>query len=146
MSETIALTTPAQINMWVLLSRRAQLHLQITGKGKENAAFYRTPGLLKWCKANIGPECTTAEKALLRVNEVIAEAGGPNDPKQHVLVAIKSAPDSDYALDAGVYPNMEAVEANPQFMQDYADGCLELMLTNDPVRPPKAGLMYHFNG
>lgn len=122
---SIVLDTPEQINMWVLLSRRAQLKLQIKG--------IKTPGIIKWCKDNIGPECTTAKKALLRVNEVIAENGGPYDNDQHVLVAM-STDDSGLYADAGIHPNMAAIEAIPEFVKAYGEGRLHLMLTNDDVR------------
>jgi hypothetical protein len=133
---TIALTTPAEINMWVLLSRRSQLKLQMKG--------IKTPGIIKWCKENLGPEATTSKRALLMLNDLISEQGGPNDPEQHVLVALASSPASTYAIDAGIYPNMEAVEAVESFTTAYRDGCLHIIHTSDDVRGPKAGLMYQF--
>jgi hypothetical protein len=131
-----SLDTPEQINMWVLLSRRSQLKLQMKG--------LKTPGIIKWCKENIGPECTTAAKALLRLNEVISENGGPYDKDQHVHVLMKSKPNSNYAADAGIFANMGAVEVIPDFVKAYGEGRLELILTNEPERNADLGLIYHF--
>lgn len=68
---TIALDTPDQISMWVLLSRRAQCHLQIKGLS--------TPGLIKSMKRDGLTDHSTAKGALADVNLIIESLGGPPD-------------------------------------------------------------------
>src|SRR5689334_4564089 len=72
---TIVLDTPAQISMWILLSRRHQLQLQLKG--------YRTAGLVKWCKANIpgAANARTAKDCVVPVEYAISQAGGEVDYK-----------------------------------------------------------------
>jgi hypothetical protein len=123
---TITLDTPEQITMWVLLSRRSQLKMQMKG--------YRTNGLVKWCKANI-PGCEnarTAKDCIVPVEYEIAERGGPHDysiVNVHVMHN-----DAGYFWDRGIYPNMDAVESNPFFVSQYQQGKLELVFTLEEPR------------
>lgn len=131
---TIALDTPEQINMWVLLSRRARLKLQMKG--------LKTPGLLKWCKANIGPECTTAAKALTAVNELIAENGGPNDPDQNYIVAVDQYNSGIFA-DGGIMTEAEVMD-NPDYVDAYTYGRLHIVPTHEAKRSPLPKKAYRF--
>lgn len=70
---SILLGTPAQISMWVLLSRRGQCHLQIKG--------LKTPGLIASMKRDGLTSHNTATGALKDVNEVIFANGGPDDTR-----------------------------------------------------------------
>lgn len=125
---TTILDTPEQIQMWVLLSRRAQLKLQAKG--------LPTKGLIKWCKANIeGCEnARTWRDCVVPVETAIAMAGGPQDYSLvNVHVMFKTA--SDYFVDAGIFADMAEVEARPDFVEQYNDGNLEIVYTLEDPRP-----------
>jgi hypothetical protein len=135
-NETIVLDTPEQIQMWVLLSRRAQLKLWLKGEGTENPGFYQTKGLIKWCRVHI-PGCESARRArdcIVPVENAIVFAGGPQDfsiVNVHVMEV-----SGDYFLDRGVFPDMSAVEAEPALVELYNLGLLELVYTMDAPREP----------
>jgi hypothetical protein len=125
---TIVLDTPAQINMWVLLSRRHQIKLHLKG--------YPHPGLVKWCKANIeGCESArTVKDCVVPVEYAIAAGNGPQDfsfVNVHVMLNV-----DDVFYDQGIYPDMTTVETHAPFVQEYSAGNLELVFTMEDIRPP----------
>lgn len=125
---TIALTTPSQINMWVLLSRRHQLQLQLKGM--------KTNGLVKWCKANI-PGCEnarTAKQCVVPVEYAISEAGGTPDYKIVNLHVMRHH--GGLFLDRGIVNSDKDIAANPQWVKLYEKGMLELVFTLEDVREP----------
>lgn len=101
---TIMLDTPEQINAWVLLSRRHQLHLHLRG--------VKVPGIVKWCKANIPAEygtVTTAKNALAYLNDYIGDIGGiPEDEWCSFKLLI--GPERGVYIIAGIFEDMAAVE------------------------------------
>jgi hypothetical protein len=120
------LDTPEQINMWVLLSRRAQLKLQMKG--------IKTPGIVKWCRKNVpGAETArTARDCIVPLEYLIAENGGPQDfsiVNVHVMLHRGGV-----FLDRGIYSDMSEVEANSAFVEAYAKGRLEIVYTLDEPR------------
>lgn len=123
---SIMLDTPEQISMWVLLSRRSQLKLQLKG--------LKTLGLIKWCKANIEgcEKARTAKDCIVPVEYAIATAGGPQDfsiVNVHVMLERGGV-----FFDRGIFPDMDAVEANPKFVDAYNSGRLEIVYTLDEPR------------
>ena len=121
------LDTPSQINMWVLLSRRHQIQMHIKG--------LKTPGIVKWCRANIeGAEnARTASDCIVPVESAIAMAGGETDfslVNVHVMTN-----KGDYFKDEGIFNDMSEVEANAGFVANYAAGRLEIVYTLEDVRP-----------
>lgn len=70
---SIVLDTPEQISMWVLLSRRSQLHLHAKG--------LRFPGLFASLKRDGLSNKRTAKGALADINKIIEAAGGPPDSR-----------------------------------------------------------------
>lgn len=109
MSEGFVLDTPAQINMWVLLSRRSQLKLQ--GKG------IKTKGLFTALKREVGITSRKWDVALLELNDIIGDAGGPEDPEVNYLVWIGQ---NDTYIDRGIYGSLADVEA--KFAENVARG------------------------
>lgn len=144
-NQTIALTTPAQINMWVLLSRRSQLKMQMGMRpdGTPSNVKMPTPGLLKWCKANVGPQCTTAKRALHALNELIEANGGPEDPAQNYIVAMSVRQGGTLFADQGIVKGMSAVSANEEWVNAYKVGRLHIVMTPEDVRPHN-GNVYKF--
>jgi hypothetical protein len=130
MSESIVLDTPEQINVWVLLSRRHQLQLQLNG--------IKTPGLIKWCRTNI-PGCEharTAKDCVVPVEYALSEADARVDYKLVNLHAMrKASSDSEFYVDAGIYDSPADI-TDPSFPSNYAAGLVELVLTLEPVRNP----------
>lgn len=123
---TTVLDTPEQIQMWVLLSRRAQLKLQAKG--------LPTKGLIKWCKANIeGCESArTWRDCVVPVESAIAMAGGPQDYSiVNVHVMVKRG---GLFIDRGIFADMAEVEARPDFVNLYNEGSLEIVYTLDEPR------------
>jgi hypothetical protein len=123
---TIALDTPEQITMWVMLSRRAQLKLQLKG--------IKVPGIVKWCRANVpGAEnARTAKQCVVPLEYMIADAGGPQDFSiVNVHVMYKSG---GLFFDKGIYSDMSEVEADPAFVELYKRGLLEIVYTLDEPR------------
>jgi hypothetical protein len=129
MTDGFVLDTPEQINMWVLLSRRSQLKLQMKG--------IKTPGLVKWCKANIpgAEKARTAKDCVVPVEYAISEAGGPPDyslVNVHVMVRLQNG----FFRDEGIFSTMAEVEAIDRLTTLYMQGRLELVYTLDEPRPP----------
>jgi hypothetical protein len=125
---TIALTTPAQINMWVLLSRRSQLKLQMKG--------LKVPGIVKWCRENVpgAEKARTAKDCVVPLEYLIAENNGPQDfsiVNVHVMENIDGV-----FYDLGVFNDMKEVEDDPWMVSLYVGGNLELVFTLDETRPP----------
>lgn len=128
---TIALTTPEQINAWVLLSRISQCHLHLKG--------YPVKGLLKWLKANI-PDCATARTVkdayprLLDYTDTLGlHAPGGEMCNYQILVTGTGAGKGLY-LDHGIVDSMADIEANPDFVRAYAEGRLVILRTMDKTR------------
>jgi hypothetical protein len=132
------LDTPEAINMWVLLSRRAQLKLWMNGMSRpaDERKMYQTPGLVKWCKANIeGAEnARTARDCIVPVEYAIASAGGPQDFSLVNVHVMRKA--GGLFHDRGIYADMSEVEANPTFVSLYERGLLEIVYTLDEPREP----------
>lgn len=124
---TIVLETPAQIGMWVLLSRRGQLKLQLKG--------LKTAGLIKWCRENIeGCESArTARDCIVPLEFVISEAGGPADYSIVNIHVMEKTANGNFR-DRGIYPDMASVEANAGNAALYLAGRLEVVLTLDDAR------------
>lgn len=123
---TISLDTPQQINMWVLLSRRHQIQLQLKGM--------RTPGLVKWCKANIeGCEnARTAKACVVPVEYAISQAGGDVDYRLvNVQVLVRRM---GMFFDRGIFSDITEVEADTNLVAEYTKGNLEIVLTLEPPR------------
>lgn len=123
---SIALTTPTQIAMWVLLSRRAQIKLHLKGVS--------VPGLVKWCRANIdGCENTrTVKQCIVPVEYAIATAGGPQDfslVNVHVMIN-----EGEFFSDVGIFSDMSEVEALTDLVSYYQNGDLEIVYTLDKPR------------
>lgn len=126
---TIALTTPEEIGMWVLLSRRHQVQLHLKGM--------KVPGIVKWCKANLGTAeggkpIRTAKDAIVPIEYAISEAGGDVDYRLvnvHVMVN-----GGGLFHDCGIFPNMEAVERQSDMVKAYQEGSLEIVLTTQEPR------------
>jgi hypothetical protein len=122
------LDTPEQIAMWVLLSRRSQLKMQMKG--------LKVPGIVKWCRENIeGCEnARTARDCVLPVEYAIASAGGPQDYSIVNVHVMRKTPDGLFH-DRGIHPDMAAVEADPTMVRLYERGMLEIVYTMDEPRP-----------
>lgn len=131
---TIALDTPEQIGMWVLLSRRHQIQLHLKGM--------KVPGLVKWVKANLethGLSIRTVRDCIVPVEYAIAQAGGEIDynlVNVHVLVRRLGM-----LFDQGIYSNLDEVEAIPRLVEAYVDGELEIVVTLDEPRPATNEIM-----
>jgi hypothetical protein len=126
MSQGFSLDTPEQKNMWVLLSRRHQIQLQLKG--------LKTPGLVKWCKANIpgAEKARTAKDCIVPVEYAISQAGGEVDyGLVNVQVLVKRM---GLLFDAGIFSDIFVVEMVPAFIRDYQEGRLEIVLTLDEPR------------
>lgn len=121
------LDTPEQIEMWVLLSRRAQLKLQMKG--------IRTPGLVKWCRENIegAEKARTAKDCVVPVEFAIALAGGKTDYTL-VNVHVMERVNDEVFQDLGIFPDMDAVEQNAGLVALYMANRLELVFTLDEPR------------
>ena len=126
MSEGFALDTPAQISMWVLLSRRHQVQLHLKG--------LKVPGIVKACREQIpGAEnARTAKDLIVPIEYAISEAGGEIDFRL-VNVHVMLNRGGMY-FDKGVFSDMSEVEANPAFVEWYGEGMLEIVLTLDEPR------------
>lgn len=123
---TIVFDTPAQISMWVLLSRRSQIRLHLKG--------YPVAGLVKWCRANIDgcENARTVKQCVVPVEYAIASANGPQDfsiVNVHVMLSR-----GGMFFDRGIYPDMDAVEDNPGFVKAYEAGKLEIVYTLEDTR------------
>lgn len=125
---TIALDTPEQITMWVLLSRRSQLKLQMKG--------LKVPGIVKWCKANVpGAErARTARDCIVPLEYMIAERNGPAD-FSIVNVHVMRIVGNGVFQDLGIFPDTTTVEVeHPEWMTLYHNGGLEVVFTLDEPR------------
>lgn len=126
------LDTPQQIGLWVLLSRRHQLQLQMKG--------LKTPGLVKWCQNNIPGAGRTAKDCVVPVEFAISEAGGEVDYKL-VNVQVMEKVRSDIFQDLGIYSDITEVEASGYFRSLAENGRLEIVLTLDEPRKPTGDLL-----
>jgi hypothetical protein len=127
-NETVVLDTPEQINMWILLSRRAQVKLHLKG--------LTTKGLLKWLKVNIeGCEnARTVKDCVVPLEYTIAMAGGPQDFSLINVHVMERVNDDDVFRDLGIFPDMASVEANAGLVALYFAHRLELVYTLDEPR------------
>src|SRR6478735_9179787 len=125
---TIVLDTPEQINMWVLLSRRSQVQAHLKG--------YKVKGIIAALKRDI-PGCENiryVKDAVVPIEFAIANAGGNVDYRL-VNVHVLKVESKGVFVDLGIYNDMSEVEANDKFVSLYARGRLEIVLTEDDVRP-----------
>ena len=102
---TTMLNTPEQINAWVLLSRRSQLHLHLQG--------VKVPGIVKWCKANIPAEyapMNTAKQCLVAFNDWVGDEGLLKED-QWCSYKLLIGPKRGVYIVADIFPDMAAVEA-----------------------------------
>lgn len=125
---SFSLDTPEEINMWVLLSRRAQVKMHMRGM--------EVPGLMSWIRSNIeGAESIrTVREGIVPLEYAIVSAGGPQDftfVNVHVMVETMQG----IYKDMGIVADMGAVETNPDWVTYYQQGRLELVYTLDDVRP-----------
>lgn len=119
---TIALDTPEQIAMWVLLSRRHQLQSQMKG--------IKTPGLIKWCQANIEGAGRTAKSCVVPVEYAISQAGGEVDynlVNLHVMYR-----QGGLFHDQGIFSHPD--DMHEGLKRAYEAGRLEIVLTLDEPR------------
>lgn len=126
MSEAIVLDTPSQINLWVLLSRRHQLQMQMRG--------LKTPGIVKWVRDNIeGAEnVRNARQCVIPIEEAISMAGGQIDFKLVNVQILERV--GNVMLDLGIVNSFDEVQADPGLMGLYDSGALDLVLTHEPPR------------
>lgn len=133
---TIALDTPEQINMWVLLSRRAQLKMHLAG--------YPVKGLVAWCKRNLvtgenGKPIRTAKDAVVPLEYLISQHGGEIDWKlvnMHVMRRLNP----ETFQDLGIYDSPEVIEVGSPMHQMYEAGALEIVLTLQEPRKANGDL------
>lgn len=121
---TIVLDKPEQINMWILLSRRMQLKMQLHGM--------RTPGLVKWMKAHVeGCEnARTAKQCIVPLEYLIASLDGPQDfSVVNIHVMYKAG---GLFHDQGIFNSPDDLHAGLQ--RAYAAGKLEVVYTLDEPR------------
>jgi hypothetical protein len=133
---TIALTTPEQIGMWVLLSRRHQLKLHLKG--------YPVKGLVAWFKRNLpegegGKPVRTAKDCIVPIEHAISAAGGEVD-YSWVNMQVFEKVREDVLQDLGVYNSPDDIGEDSPLAQMYRAGRLEIVLTTQDVRPPNGNL------
>jgi len=125
---TIALTTPTQINAWVLLSRISQCHIHMKG--------YPVKGLHKWLVKNV-PDCAdtrTVKQAYPRLLDYCDQFGlaAPGGEQCHYQVLVKGL---GLYHDQGVFDTMADVEADENIVARYAEGRVVILRTMDEPRP-----------
>lgn len=127
------LDTPAQISMWVLLSRRHQIQMHLKG--------LKVKGLVACLKREF-PEVQGryAKDFIVPVEFAISEAGGEIDYKL-VNVHIMQRLDNGYFLDRGIFANMDEA-GTPEHRAMFAEGTLEVVLTMDAPREAQPGRLF----
>jgi hypothetical protein len=133
---TIALDTPEQINMWVLLSRRAQLKMHLAG--------YPVKGLVAWCKRNLdmtegGKPIRTAKDAVVPLEYLISQHGGQVDWKVVNMHVMRRLNDEVFQ-DLGIWDSPEEIQEGSPMHQMYEAGSLEIVLTTQETRKPTGEL------
>lgn len=134
MSEAITLDTPEQITLWVLLSRRHQIQLHLKG--------LKTPGLVKWVKANLdtaGVSVRTVRDCIVPVEYAISMAGGDVDYRL-VNVQFLERVREDVFQDLGVYDSPEGISLMSYIGQLATTDRLEVILTLEDPRPATGDL------
>lgn len=134
-NQTIALTTPVQINAWVLLSRISQAHLHMKG--------YKVPGLLKWLRANV-PDCANARTVKAAYCGLLDycdqfNLSAPGGEQCNYQVLLQHPISHSLYLDQGVLSTMANVAEN--FGNAYAAGRVVILRTMDAVREPNNTMM-----
>lgn len=133
MSDTIVLDTPAQISMWVLLSRRHQVQLHMKG--------LKVKGIMACLKREFGDHGNRVANYVLPIEHAIANAGGEVDYKLvnvHVMVNR-----GGMLFDRGVFANMDDAGTDTHKMW-HEEGILALQLTSEDVREAN-GEIYVFD-
>lgn len=122
------LDTPAQISMWVLLSRRHQIQLHLKG--------LKVKGLAAALKREFPGEGRNVKDFIVPVEFAISQAGGDVDYKL-VNVHIMEATGSGVFVDMGIYDSPKAAtEANAGIAILGMAGRLECVLTMEAPREP----------
>jgi len=122
-----AVTGRQDVNMFAMLSQRGMLHMQIRGMTRR--------GLVTGVKRTIASHgkpvshIRNARQALADLNALIAELGGPPDPKGFVQVARDAGP---FLVDLGV---MTLAEANEAFADDEDPDSIQAFYTAEKPRP-----------
>ena len=133
---TIALTTPEQINAWVLLSRISQCHLHMAG--------VKVPGLLKWLKANV-PDCANDRTVKAAYPHLLDfcdqfEVSAPGGERCNYQVLLTPSVFNGLYFDQGIVSSMTEVEANSVWVGAYRQGRLVILRTMDDVREPDTSI------
>jgi hypothetical protein len=104
----------------------------------------KTPGLFKWLKANLGITTTNARKARQELNDIIGDAGGPedDDTNYHVLVEATLFPGK--FIDRGIYDSMEVVETLYRHVGEARPGSLVVMRTLDAPRDMNPNIVMEY--
>lgn len=124
------LDTPAQISMWVLLSRRHQIALHTKG--------LTVKGLVACLKREF-PEAhgRTAKDFIVPVEFAISQAGGDIDySKVNVHIMLRAG---GMLHDRGIFANMDEA-GTPENRRLFAEGKIECVLTLDAPREPSGGI------
>lgn len=127
------LDTPAQISMWVLLSRRAQIKMHLAG--------YPIRGLATCLKREF-PEVggRYVKDFIVPVEFAISEAGG-NIDYDRVNVHVMKRLENGYFLDMGIFPDMDSAGTRTNRTLFHA-GLAEIVLTLDKPRGPITNKLY----
>lgn len=130
---TIVLNTPEQITAWIWLSRKHQCRLHMEG--------YTVPHLFTWLKRNV-PDITTertvkdAYPRLLDYLDTIGIDTSDDTLCNYQILMTPSGGFSGLYFDRGIVGSLSEVEANPDFVNAYADGRLVIMRTMAETREP----------
>lgn len=128
---TVILDTPAQISLWVLLSRRHQIQMHLKGypiRGLAAALKREFPGQGRYVKDFIVP-----------VEFAISEKGGEVDYKLVNVHIMEVVSDGVFA-DRGIFATMDEA-GTPENRALFAKGAIEAALTVEAPREPN-GQMY----
>jgi hypothetical protein len=137
MGMTIVLDTPEQINLWVLLSRRAQLKLHLKG--------YPVKGLVAWFKKNLpvgegGKPVRTAKDCIIPIEYAISAAGGEVDYSWVNLHIMEIVQKDTVFQDMGIYSSPDDISEGSYLGQMYKAGRAEIVLTTQEPRPANGEL------
>ena len=131
---SFTLDTPAQISMWVLLSRRHQIRLHLKG--------YPQKGLAACLKREF-PEVhgRLVKDFVVPVEFAICEAGGEADYNIVNVHVMEKTKGGMYFRDMGIFDSMDAA-GTPENREKFAAGLLEVVLTTEAVRDAIPGRMF----
>lgn len=124
---TIALDTPEQISMWVLLSRRHQIQLHMKG--------LTVRGLAASLKRDFPGQGRNVKDFVVPVEFAISQAGGEVDYKLVNVHAMEVLPNGNFK-DMGIWESMDAAGEQAGIKALFFAGRMELVLTTDAVREP----------